>query len=175
MDEKIKEIMNKTIVDEFLLILLGLALLIWPNASLSLVFRVVGIVILIMGALRVAAYVKNKYEVMQKDLIFGILMLILGLVLIIAPQIFISIGPLCAAVLIGYGAIVSLVKGIKTVREGVKGGMAAVVISIIALILAIIVLFHPVGFAHILVRLIGIAMIIAGVGMIVAAYQNSKV
>lgn len=175
MSEKIKEVMDKTIVDEFLLILLGLALLIWPNATLHLVFRVVGIVVLIMGAIRVAAYVKNKEEVLMKDLIIGIVMLILGLILIIAPQIFISIGPICAAVLIGYGAIVSLIKGIQTVRAGVKGGIIAVVISIIALILAIIILFHPVGFANFLVRLIGIAMIIAGIAMAIAAYQKSKV
>ena len=175
MNDKIKNIMDRTIMDEILLILLGFALLIWPNATLSLVFRVVGIVILIMGIIRTAGYVKNKNEVRTKDLIIGIIELILGLILIIAPSVFITIGPLCAAVLIGYYAIVSLVKGINTLRAGIKGGIAAVVISAIALILAIIILFHPVSFASFLMRLIGIALIIAGISMVVASYENRKI
>ena len=175
MDQKVKEILDKTIIDEILLIILGLALLIWPNAALNLVFRAVGVVILVMGILRITAYVKNKQEILTKELIIGIGMVVAGLILIIAPSILTSVGPMCAAILIGYGAIVSLVKGIQTMRAGYTGGVAAVVISGIALVLAVIILFHPVAFAGFLARLIGIALIIAGIGMIVAAYQKSKV
>ena len=175
MEEKIKKIIENTIVDEILLILLGLALLIWPNASLNLVFRAAGIVILIMGALRVVAYVKNKDEDLKKDMIIGIVMLILGLMLIIAPSTLVGIGFVCAAVVIGYGAVVGLIKGIQTVKAGVKGGYSAVIISVIALILAIIILFHPASFAGFIVRLAGIALIVAGISMMVGAYQNNKV
>ena len=165
-----KKIIKNYITDAVLLILLGLILLIKPGATLEVSCRIIGAVLLVLGAVKLLQFflTKDKKNRSIPSLIIGVVQILLGICLLASPGFFISFVPTVAAIVIAYGAIVSLIQAIRAKKHGAKGSVAAIVLALITLALAVIVILHPAAFSAIIMQIIGVSLIVEGVTLIIS-------
>ena len=170
-----KKIIKNTLIDAILLIVLGIVVLIKPGETLDVIFKIIGAMLLIMGAVRFISFFakKDKEKRSVLALIVGIVQAVIGLLLIVKPDLFVSAWYMAAAVLIGYGAIVSLIRAVRQIKTKVQGAVATLVLSIATLVLAIVVFINPTVFATFYTQLIGVSFIVEGVTLILASVRKA--
>ena len=79
------------IITPIILLVLGLVLLIVPGSVINIVIRVFGAIIMISGAVSVYQMIKESNA--NYELVYGVLMCILGLVFVSSPSVIASIIP----------------------------------------------------------------------------------
>lgn len=172
-----KKVLRNTIIDAVLFILLGIALLIWPMQVLDIIYRVIGVLLAVTGLIKVIAFFaqKDKKERSVPNLLLGCVQIVLAIVMLVKPSLFEAIGPVVAAVMIGYGALLGLIRSIGMLRaKQTKLGIAVLVLSLVTLVLAIVVLINPVAFATFHVLMIGVSLILDGITLLIASLHKSK-
>ncbi len=162
-------------IDAILLVILGVILLIKPGTAIDVIFKVVGIMLIAMGAVKIITFFakKDKEERSVASLIVGILQATVGIFILIKPAVVIAIWYKAAAILIAYGAIMSLIRGIKQ-KNNYSGAIATLVLSAITLVLAVIVFIKPVAFASFYSQLVGISFIVEGVTLLLASIGKGQ-
>ena len=169
-DKSNKKTMFKNyIVDAVLLLAIGLFLLIHPSSTLNFLCTVFGVILLLMGVVKVLTYIlaKDPQEKSVLSLIVAALQLIFGIWLLVKPEFFIAIFPIVAGLLIGYGAVVGLYETMQFKKLKLSGLTGLLVLSLVTLALAILVILHPTAIANIIIQVIGISMIVEGATLLI--------
>ena len=100
--KKVSNALKNYIVDAILLIALGLVMLIWPQWSLQIIFKWVGIGLIVTGLIKGLIYFtkKDKNERNTPDLLVGIVQLDVGIFTHVKAEFFASHFPIAAAILL---------------------------------------------------------------------------
>ena len=165
-----KRYLKNYLLDAVLLIILGLYLLLKPGNTLTLFFRLLGLMLLIVGTVKTIRFFREKKRSMQDTvaLIIGAIQLIFGLWLMISPGFLIRFVPIVAGIVIVYGALISLIQAIRAKQNGVSGATLALIFSVVTLVMGVLVVLHPAGIAAIIVQFIGVSLIAEGVTILLA-------
>ena len=172
--ENMRSILRNYIVDAILLILLGIFMLIRPFQAMEIVIRLVGVVLLIMGATKVVLFFRYREEGSVWSLLVGIVQIIAGIVLLARPGQFVGIYTLSWGIIIAYGAVVSLVELIRVRKYDVSLYTPAICLALVTLVLAVIVILHPAFIAAYITQLIGISVIVEGVSLLLAVTRVKR-
>lgn len=148
------------ISSSIVLLVLGILLLVVPLGIVTILIRLCGLVILILGVLSVLSEVKAKRS--STDLVNGILIGILGLIFLLNPNTIASIVPLILGIWISIKSLIRL-KFINSFRGIGSEHVKPLVINIITLILGLILVFNPFKGAKALIRIVGGFMALYGV------------
>ena len=145
------------LITSFVLFILGLILLIIPGSIITTVIRIFGIIIIALGVLSILGSTKTNNN--SVELIYGILIAILGLVFVSNPQVIAGIIPFILGVWIVIRSLFKLqiVANLKRTRPDY---IKPLVINIITLIIGIVLMFNPFKGATAFIRIIGIIMIL---------------
>ena len=172
-----KKLLKSTLVDAILLFFLGIVLLVNPSGTLETLFKIIGVMLIIMGAVRIISFFvkKEKKDRSVPALIIGIILAVIGLLLLGKPTLLISIWYKVAAVLIAYGAIVSLIRAIRQMKEKSSIAVATLILSITTLVLAIMVFANPVALAEFYTQLIGVSFILESITLALASFGKSEI
>ena len=152
------------------LLVLGILLLFIPGSIVTMVIRIFGIIVLVLGGLNIYNNTKNKSN--TTDLTYGILISILGLVFISSPQTIASIIPFILGVWIVLRSAVKL-QFVSTLKNSGNDYIKSLIINILELILGIVLIFNPFKGAETLIRIIGIFIIVYS-GLDILNYYFSK-
>lgn len=165
-----------SIIDTILLVVLGIVLLVKPGETIEAIFRIIGTILLVMGVVKIIAFFvkKEKKDRSVFSLILGIVQVVLGLVLIAKPILIVSIWYVVAAVILGFGAIISLIRAIRQMKAKSPVAVVSLVLSIITLILAIVVFVNPTAFAAFQMKLIGISFVIEGAALLLVSFKIAE-
>ena len=180
MDKELVQHERKTyyrnyIFDGILLVLLGLAMLIWPDKALKVLCYFTGGLIAVMGLIRLAIFMfneKNNRKVF--DLAVGIFQLALGFSLILAVDFFVSLFFVVTGLILAYGAFLMFYRAFQLRKDGGSMFVLSLVFAIITLIFTVIVIINPPAFADFATHIQGAALIIEGLGMTIVL-KNYKV
>lgn len=145
------------LLTSIILLVLGILLLFIPGDIVTTVIKIFGIVIVIVGVLSIINSSKNKTN--STDLVYGILITILGIVFISNPQVIASIIPFILGVWIIIKSLFRL-QFVSTIKSTNGDYIKLLVINLITLILGIVLVFNPFKGAETLVRIIGIFLIV---------------
>jgi len=168
MSEKIKTALKTHGLDGILLILAGLIMLIWPEASLKILCIVMGIILIIIGGINLLSYFFNKYaEVNKNALIYSTVAVILGILMIVLSRFFVSVFLVIVGLLLLFGCFMLFRRAYQLRDVKDKDFIISLVLGIVILILGIVMIINPVGTGSFVVRLIGIALIIMGIAALV--------
>lgn len=164
---KITSAFKNYIFDGILLVLCGIAMLIWPGKVLEFFFLVAGIVLILLGVWKVITFIRAfKSELLLFSLMIGILEIVLGIFFIVKPGIFLQFLNIILGVMILFGALLMI---IHIIKENKKNGfmfVLSLILAILMLCLGAVVLINPVGFAAFMVQLYGISLIVEGISFI---------
>jgi len=145
------------IASSILFLILGILLLVVPGGIVTTVIRVFGIIILILGILSIVNVAKTKVN--NGEMVYGILIGVLGLVFISNPEVIASIIPFVFGVWIVIKTSFKLQFVVALKRGNSKDYVKSLVVNIITLILGLVLIFNPFKGAETIIRIIGGFMI----------------
>ena len=174
--KKVSNALKNYIVDAILLIALGLVMLIWPQYSLQIIFKWVGIGLIVTGLIKGLIYFtkKEKKDRSLPDLPVGILQIAVGIFTAVKAEFLASHFPIVAAILLAYGAIVMIVRAVRIKDGDQRKFILSLVLGIVTLVLAAVVFAHPAMLANLMMQTAGIAMIVEGISLLIVMAQKGE-
>ncbi len=162
---------------------LGLTLILYPKRSLNAATVILGIALTVCGLVAAGYYffiLRKKPEAGNGILvcILGVLGIIAGLIVIIAPNLIKKLFPSVAGILVAFSGILNLVKAIdvkkeeEEAKERFKEWPILLGLSLVAIALGVLIFINPFQKESTLVILVGSVLIYNGVLGIVTAIQE---
>lgn len=165
-----KAILRHYLVDAVLLIGAGIFLVLRPASTLAFSFQALGVLLMVLGAVKVLQYFLEREPEFRNSaaLGIGILQLAAGIFLFANPAVLIGFFPFVVGLVICYGALLSLIQGIRAMRLGVPGAGLAIGCALVTLLMAVVVILHPEVISEILVQFTGVSLIAEGITILIA-------
>ena len=165
-----RTLLRNYLIDAILLILAGIFLILRPTSTLVFYFQALGVILVVLGAVKVLQYFLEKDRVLRNPvaLTIGILQLAAGIFLFLNPAFLIGFFPFAAGIVIAYGAILGLIQSIRARQMGIPASGLAIGCSLVTLVLAIVVILHPEAISAILIQFIGVSLIAEGLSIMIA-------
>ncbi len=145
--------------------LLGLVLLIWPGTTMRIVCTLLGGMLLIYGLAQIVIYLINKERTMisQGMMVFGIVLAVIGVWILMQPDMIIMAVPVIVGVLIVIHGVHNVVQAVALKRDGYDRWWLALVFAALTVVLGGILVYNPFEVAETVVRFIGLFLIYDGV------------
>lgn len=176
MSDFLKSIKTNILGSAVLCIILGVVLVIYPNTSLAIVCRAVGVIVLITGLGFLISHVRGGiFSWFYKlDLVLGILFAILGGYILLNPLGLISIIPIVFGVLLIYHGISDLGQALELRKYEADRWWLSIIIAVITIGLGILIMRNPFDTMDILMRIIGISLIYDGLSDLLIVGKFSR-
>lgn len=174
MNKGIKKVLTSYIFEGIILILVGIAMIIWPKSALNLLCIIVGIIVGVLGIFKIVDFIVSKYSKSVFEILFGVILLSIGIALIVAPSFFIAMFQYITAIILICGAIMIIVEAVRYANVKKFAFVLSILFAILLVALAIVIFINPVEFASFITILYGISLIIAGVALIVMFVSYSS-
>ena len=144
--------------------ILGVILMLYPNASLRWLSRAIGAVMLASGIIRLVGYFSKDlyYLAFQFDFALGILSILFGAILVFKPALFIS----TVQIIMGVFALVNGLFALQTAMDSKKFGMRywwiLLAFSVVSSVTGLVLIISPLKTAAAVITLTGITLLITG-------------
>lgn len=145
--------------------LLGLVLLIWPGTTMRIVCTLLGGMLLIYGLLQIVLWLISRERTMisQGMMVFGIVLAVIGVWILMQPEMIIMAVPVIVGVLIVIHGIHNIVQAIALKKDDYDRWWLAFLFGALTVVLGGILVYNPFEVAETVVRFIGIFLIYDGV------------
>lgn len=161
--EEVKGFRKSFIILSVFYVIAGIILLFWPEMSIGLFCKVLGIGMLVAGLTHVIIYFTKDHmlNVMQMDLVIGVLCISFGAYFLLHPEFVENALPFAVGVLLLMGAIVKLQNSIDMKRFHFRFWKAVLFFAVVMLISGGLLIYNPFT-GHILTLFIGSTLILDG-------------
>ena len=152
-------------VSAMLCIAFGLVLLVWPGTTTRIVCMLLGGVLLIYGAFQVVICLMNRERTFlsQGMLILGIVLSVIGLWILLRPDMIIMAVPVIVGVVILIHGVHNVIQAVELQRENYDKWWLALLLGILTVAFGGMLVFNPFAAVEMAVRMIGISLIYDGV------------
>ena len=164
--DRIKSIRNNVIVMSILLLLVGVAFIVWPGEAARVLARVVAIAIAAFGAFELILFFigSRKSFVDVSAAVTGVLLTALGVFLLIKPDTLLNFFNIIFGIAILIVGLDHIFQSIFIIRY-VRGlWWVSLLVGIAALLLGVIIIINPFSAVNSAMILIGITMVIEAIG-----------
>ena len=168
-----KRIKALYITISILSLLAGIALVIWPGASVITICYVVGSAAILVGAVRLAGYFsKDSYNLnFQFDFAMGLVFLFLGTVLFFHPGDTVAVLHFSVGILVLVDSVFKLQTALDAKHFGLKKWWVMLLCALLCAGLGLVLVILPFRTAEILVRVTGAALAVnSGENILTAGY-----
>ena len=174
----IRSIRDSYVIASAVYILMGLVLVIYPEMSIKLVCNIIGIVILLYGAIKILSYFRNKDGglTFRFDLIIGIIFAVIGGFLLLRPDVIVSVLPIIIGVYILFDSLMNLRQAADLKNAGYDKWWSMLLLAVIMIILGVVMILNPFGTVALMVMFIGGIFLFRGASNIVSIiFTNKKI
>lgn len=161
MKEFINQITKHMIIESVIAIIMGIALLIWPQTSTKTIVYLLAAYFVVMGVINIITYIRTKDS--MGGIVAGIFEIIIAILMFIFPAPVASIVIIILAALIILMSIVNIVRAIEMGKLGIKSWVTVLVINLVMLVAGIIIIFNPFSSVLVLMRVLGVVLIAKGI------------
>ncbi|MDD3340131.1 MAG: DUF308 domain-containing protein [Lachnospiraceae bacterium] len=157
--------------------LIGLVMLLCPEISIGILCRIIGIILLLSGAVKLFGYFTNDlYRLaFQYDLALGIITMLPGVFMIIAPGLFSKVLVFAAAIYVIVNAVFTIQTAVEAKRFGIKKWWLLLMGAILSGLIGILLILRPYKSAIAVTRLMGIAFITDGLQNLLVAILTIRI
>lgn len=158
-------------------VLVGLALLLWPEASLRVVCGLFGLVILMKGVGSIYSFLKAEVRGFFSYFgwLFGAAAVALGIFLLIRPQTVVSILPILVGLFVIMDGVLRVQSAFELRAADYSRWWSLLLLALVSVALGAVMLWNPFGTVELLVMAIGVILMVEGalnlVGFIWASIQ----
>lgn len=147
------------------LLLFGTFILIYPNASIHIVYKVGGAIFIGFGITKMIGYFsKDIFQLaFQHDLAMGIVSILIGLIMLFQTENMIRILAVIISLFMIIDALLKIQTAIDAKKIGIEKWWLILVIGISVATIGVILLFEPFHGTQVIVRFIGFILFIDGI------------
>lgn len=151
--------------------ILGTAIVLYPTVTTAVLFRVLGIFILVHGIFKLAAYfARDPYGLLHRfDLVLGIFFIVVGSVFVINPMQTVSWLAFVVGGFVLLNGLVTLQTSYDGFRFGLRYWYLSFISALVTVFCALFLMFAPIRSANFVTVLIGISLILSGIEKTVIA------
>jgi uncharacterized membrane protein HdeD (DUF308 family) len=160
----LRKIKANVVVSSLLCAALGVVLLAYPGDSMRVVGIAVGVVLILTGIVKVFDFLVNRDGTLylQLNLIFGIVLAVVGVWIITQPEKVMSIIPIIIGIIITIHGISKLRQAIELCQDHYEKWWVALLLGILTAGLGILLIFRPFEALETVVQVIGAFLIYDG-------------
>lgn len=164
MKDLVEKMKRREIVTGIVFLVLGFVLIIWPGVSIKIACRVVGVLMILYGAIQVIAYLREEEKTFVSGGIFtaGIVIGLLGIWIASKPEMVVSALPIIVGLIIALHGIQNIAQAFTLKQQGDQNWWMAAVIGVITAVFGLILFCNPFAAVETLIRFIGIFMVCDG-------------
>lgn len=153
------------IITAVITIILGIILVIFPEAVGAVICYVLGGLLLIGGIVLIVKYFscKSVTSLFSITLIGGIIIAVVGIYIIFKHETVLALVPFLFGILAVLDGLINVQRSILLSKSGLKTWWISLMFSLIAIILGVVMVLNPFSTAIIVFRFIGICLIFNGI------------
>ena len=159
------------------LTVIGCVLFIMPGIALKTLIRLIGILLVLVGGLRLAGLYKEGELAAadKKQTFFAVSSTVAGAVIMLFPKLLVTLFPIIAGVFILLHGIANLKNALDAKKRGASSWQSALIIAVITTASGVLILINPVSTTKALVRIIGAILIWCGLTGLWTKSKNDSV
>lgn len=162
MKEVLKRIKADMILTALLCVVLGIVIFIWPAETIDIFCKVLAIGLMILGAVDLVSYFRNK-GMHSFSGILGLIVLLVGIWIFLRPASVVSLIPIVIGVILTVHGIQDLKLAFETKENGYEKWWTMLIIAAVSLIFGILCIVNAFGMVKLALQFIGIALIYDGI------------
>ena len=166
-----KEMRNSYLLSSVVMIVLGVLLFLFPDTSVRMVCIGIGIVLLVYGLLKLLGLIQYRehFQVIGFQVVLSALPALIGVAMILAPEVFASILPVIVGVFLGIIGAVELHAALSMKKMAFEDWKSSMAVAVMTLVLAVLVLWNPFATVAATVMMIGAVLVISGASNLIQA------
>lgn len=163
--QNLKNLKANDMISSIIYMAIGLVLVIRPGTSTQVVCMVLGIVLLVYGVVQIglSLFKKEKTLLSQGMLIFGIIFSVLGIWILIKPEMIIAAVPVIVGVVIIIHGLHNVLRALELKKMDYGDWWMALFFGILTLAFGMVFAYNPFKVVNTVVRVIGIFLIYEGI------------
>lgn len=164
------------IVLALIVMVLGICLIVWPGISAGVLCNLFGIVLLIVGAVRILCYFQRGFSALwhRYELPLGLLDALLGVYFFTRPGNVLLLLPVVVGIMILVDSVFKLQMALELKRALVRQWWSVLLLSIISILAAAVLIGNPFGGAVTLVIYLGISLVIDSIQSLFFIHHAAK-
>ena len=161
MRELFREVKMNSYFSAIASLVIGLLLLFWPGASLTVICAVIGVAVLAVAVVQISLFFRERMAGFSASyhLLLGILLLVVGGWFLISPGSIGAIVPIIAGVYVVFHGITEAGRAISLKQDSYDKWWLALILALISIVLGLVLIFNAVKAGSILIQLIGALII----------------
>lgn len=176
MKKIIRALTSSAVVMAVAYILVGVVMVIYPTITMKSLVYYGAISLIVIGTVNILRYVVRGLRggVLNNYMVTGSAMIIMGVVLLIKPNLAIETIPLLMGLAILLDGLIKLQRSVDLARLKYDGWIFILLISALCIALSIVIIANPFNTAKLLLIVEGISMIFSGLTQIVITIIVAK-
>ncbi|MGN1383520.1 MAG: HdeD family acid-resistance protein [Eubacterium sp.] len=162
-DARLRSLKRNKLLTALMSVIVGLVLLLKPSATLSLLSKFIGIMILITGAVMLLIYLRQRESSLKIHLAASIILAVLGLWIFLRPSGLVALIPTIIGIIVMFDGIFNLGEALTIQKQSRHSPVMPVVLGIITIVLGLVLIFKPLGVAAVITQVIGIVTLYNGI------------
>lgn len=172
MREFFKRLRIAAYVTAFLTIALGAVLVAWPLEVTGLICRVLGALLVVMGAVYIFGYFVEGRGIIA--ITGGLLFLLLGVWIFITPESIATLVPIVIGVVLLVHSLRDFQMASEAKQNGSEQWMLLFLLALLNCVFGVVCICDSFGVISVAVRILGIALIYDGISNMVIVYHTVK-
>ena len=170
--KKFNKFMLITMLFSIMLCLMGIILIIYPDISLKVISLIIAVSMIVGGLFLIIDF--GGRILFTNFMIIGILLFIMGVILLIQPNIVVTIIPYIVGIYIIINSIFDLQVSLGLKKYEIEGWLLPTLLSILSILCGIFIITYPQSSMTVLTSYFGIVLIIYAVSMLVNSIVFKK-
>lgn len=165
------------IVISVLLLVLGAALLIWPEASVRWIGMLLGIGMIVFGIIKLVGYFSRDLFrlAFQYDLAFGVLLIALGVITLVQPNGTMSFLCVVYGIPVLADGLFKVQIALDSRRFGIRRWWLIMLAAAVTVLLGVLLVLRPAEAARTLAWMMGLSLVVDSVLNIIVALTTVKI
>ena len=174
--EKVKQLKWNYIIEALIMVVVGVALIFWPQGSLEVMAKALAILLVLAGIVMIVSYFVHKERTIAVSggLAMGLIVAAIGVWIFINPSPFIDFVPRLFGVFIIASGINNLAQTLSLIRHSYGLWWLSLLFALITIALGAVLLFNPKFIENILVTVIGGFLVFDGLTNLWTVSRVSK-
>ena len=175
MKEKVKSALQNKLIVGLAFLLMGIGLIIVPEAYISTIVRIMGAILCVVAISRVITFVKSeKTGTDILGLVITVVIAAFGISFLVNPAWVVKFVYIIFGILIAFEGLTGFINAFAVLRKNGLPWIPSAVLSLAVIALGVIVVFNPFETAEWLYRFIGISLAFDGITDICAYFIGRK-
>lgn len=180
MEQLLKRVKTNVVISSILCVILGLVLVFWPGLSIRIVCTAVGVVLIVTGVMRMIDYfaVRDGSMYSQINLIFGIVLVVVGVWISVKPDKVLAIIPIIVGIVIVIHGLQNIKQAMELWRDKYAKWWVACILGVLTVGFGVLLICRPFTAIDTVVMLIGFFLIYDGISniwIVSRIYKNAKI